>query len=139
MADLASRMIEEAHGHIRRLSGKLERHRGTLGAVTTQVVSGFEAILGGVSAAGADYFLGTQTSSGIPELSVGPVPVVATVAAVGKLAAVGLAMGEKHEGPGLERVSHHVNSFADALLAGESALTSMRMLLDAKLRTIPTT
>jgi hypothetical protein len=126
-------IMREKDGMIRRLASRIGVHQHTAESTALQFASGLEAAFGGALAAGADYFLGSTTPSGIPELSVGPVPVVATVAVVGKLGAIFLhAAAKGNPSSRADLAANHIGAIADGLVGGAAALTTMRVLIEMK-------
>lgn len=120
--------LKEKEGLIRRLANKVSLHADTAEAITLQFASALETTFGAVCAAAVDAQFGTSTPSGIPEYTIGPVPVVA----LGGVVMKGIALALHAANAGQSDAADHLGNVADGVLSGAGALTTMRLLLEMK-------
>lgn len=133
MADALTRELEESNRALVRTSNRLAQHAHAIKSGGMQVASALEGIGGAAMAAAADAMFGTTPNPGqtIPELYVGPVPVVPVAGLLLKLCAIGCHVAGKGR-ESYETAADHLGNLADGVLAGSAALMTARIVAELK-------
>lgn len=119
MTTSLAKMHESALNRFKSVRGQLDRHKETIGTAVMRVVQTAEASAGGAAAAAIDYYLGGQSSSGLPFAEIGPVPAVLG-------ASIGLTLVAVVAGK--EEWAAHVGNFAAGMGAAGAYAETIRFL-----------